>query len=371
MGNQTGESSLPLTYWTGLFGILAVSINFLLEPDVFANPWTILAAVLNIACLIAISRFPLPAWAVYLVLFLLLSAQSDIRITAFTFIAPVVAATVTYRGHTATAAAGSLLLWYSGSINPSDGILLPPDLLASVIWGVLLATAVLIGYMFRRVITQRKDLIREWNTDIRTRRETLTQTLHDSVATSLTSVVMRAETLSLRPGLAAGIKSELTAIAEKARLSMKEVRDLLHILSSDSHSQSTEPDPSTSDQLQEASTLLKEHGFAVSTTGSWPNISLNADKLVFLREILAEIVINIVKYAEAGSTVDLTVSDQETHVTIGFANAVRRGVQAADLSSGLGLPTISRLTARIGGSVRTVSNSSQWKTELCLPREGL
>lgn len=55
-------------------------------------------------------RFPLPIWAGYLVLFLLLSMQPDIRVIAFTFFTPVISAIVAYRGHSTAATIGIILL---------------------------------------------------------------------------------------------------------------------------------------------------------------------------------------------------------------------------------------------------------------------
>lgn len=371
IGTQTKprKFSLPLSYWTGFIGILAVAVNFFLQPDSFTSPWTILATALNLVCLMTVPRFPLSAWAGYLVLFLLLSAQPDIRVTAFTFIAPVIAALVAYRGHTVAAASGSILLWYSGSINPTAGILLPPDLLASVIWAAFLVTAILIGHVLHRIISQRKDLIGQWDNDVRTRRETLARTLHDSVATSLTSVVMRAETLSLQQELATETQAELAAIADHARTSMKEVRGLLRVLSSDSQPRSSDSEPPTVDQLYKVTESLKTHGFTVDMTGARPHLPLDADSLVILREILAEIATNIIKYAESGSTVNLAVEDHGSYVIISFANTVSGRAQESHLATGLGLPAISQLAASVGGDIRTVSNSAHWRIELQLPRQ--
>ncbi|QQU78425.1 hypothetical protein I6I72_05940 [Corynebacterium striatum] len=88
-----------------------MAANFFLHPDSFANPWAIPAAALNLVSLMAAPRFPLPTWAGYLVLFLLLSMQPGIRVIAFTFFTPVTTAIVAYRGHTTAATIGIILLW--------------------------------------------------------------------------------------------------------------------------------------------------------------------------------------------------------------------------------------------------------------------
>ena len=267
------------------------------------------------------------------------------------------------------AATGSTLLWYSGSINPSAGVLLPPDLLASLIWAAFLAAAVFIGHVLHRIITQRKDLIGQWHNDVRTRRESLARTLHDSVATSLTSVVMRAEALSLQQGLAENTQMELAMIAEQARNSMKEVRGLLHVLSSGSSPRPADSQPSAVDQLYQVADFLETHGFTVETTGTQLDISLDVDSLVILREILAEIATNIIKYAEPRSTVNLVGEGDESHVIIRFSNVISSRSQTSHLTTGLGLPAISQLAESAGGATRTISNSTNWQTDLWLPRQ--
>ena len=209
----------------------------------------------------------------------------------------------------------------------------------------------------------------QWDNDIRARRASLARALHDSVAASLTSVVMRAETLSLQQGFAAETQAELAAIAEQARDSMKEVRSLLRILSSDSPSCSSGLESSAADQFYQIVSFLKAHGFTVETRGSFRVLSLNSDGLVVLREVLKEVATNIIKYANPGSTVTLTVEDHDGYVTISFINTVGSRKPASDLTTGLGLPAISQLAEGIGGDMRTVSSSTRWNTELRIPQQ--
>lgn len=359
-------SSPPLPYWNGAIGVLALSINYVLSPEDFSNRWSLVASVLNLVCLVAVPRFTLPVWAAYLLIFVFLAGQPDIRATVFAFFAPLIAANVAYRGHSYAAGAGCVLLWYSGSIDLSKGELIPVDLLASLVWGLFLAAVVLIGYVSHRAVAQREVLLHKWDTDVRARREALAQTLHDSVATSLTSVVMRAEALCLQPGIQGEAKAELIAIAEHARVSMDEVRDLLRTLNSREATRPRKPVLSVASQLRKAVDFLKDHGFTVSTTGSVPTGSLNADKLALLEEVLKEITINIVKYADPESLVVLTIGEEAGRVSISFSNGVSDKPQTAACSSGIGLSSLAGFVDRLGGSIYTISNTRQWTTQLDL-----
>lgn len=359
--------SLRLSHWAIGIGLLGITANLLLQPDKFANPGTLLAAALNLLCLFAAPRYPLPTWAGYLLLFLLMSSQPDIRATVFTFFAPFISALIIYRGHQIAVLLGGVVLWYSGSVDPTASSYFPSDALASIVWAGILATAILTGHAFRRITEQRNDLIHQWDVDIRTRKESLARTLHDSVATSLTSVVMRAEALSLRRGLATDVHAELTAIADHARTSMEEVRSLLQVLNSDTEARAAESEPPVFEQLVSMAELLKAHGFTIAMAGTRPYVPLNADGLVVLREILAEIATNILKYAEHGSTVDITVNDHGNHAIISVINKLSSTSPGSHLSTGVGLRAISQLAASIGGELHTISSSTIWEIELRLP----
>ena len=360
--------SAPLLYWTGGLGVLAIAVNLFLAPEQFANPWIALVGIANLACLVAVPRLPLPTWAFYLPLFLLIAVFPDLGATVFVFFAPLMAGLVAYRGHTTAAVWGCVLLCYSGTIDPPGGIYFPADPLATLIWAVLLAGPVLIGRTLHQLARQRGELVEQWQQDVRGRREALARTLHDSVATSLTSIVMRAEALSLRRGIDDGTRNDLTSIADQARVSMQEVRSLLRVLSEGAAPRGTASEPSVAEQLNNAAELLRAHGFTVAMTVNYQGLGCNADSLVVLRQILTEVVTNVTKYAERSSTVTIDTTDRDSDVVIGVSNPVRDGRREEHLATGLGLPGISQLAGSIGGKITTVSDAAHWRTELKLPR---
>ena len=326
-----------------------------------------MASTLNMACLLTSPRFPLPSWVIYLVLFLVASVHSELRAPAFTLIAPIMAFTIAYRGHTVAAMIGGIVLWYAGTVNLAVGIFVPPDLLAATVWAIFLVLAILSGHVLNRVITQRRQLLHQWEAEAHTRRQELARALHDSVATSLTSVVMRLETASIQRDLPSADKAELHAIAEQARESMTEVRSLLNILSENTRPRSSTPAPQVAELLRELTKRLKVHGFVIATTGYLPHLEMNADQLSSIREVLAEISTNIVKYAEPGSTIDIAVEVHNDHVELHISNVVKQSGYEPSLSTGMGLPAISSLMEGTGGKLTTVSNHTRWKALLRIP----
>ena len=360
--------SLQLSHWAAGVGMVGITANFLLQPELLAHPGILLATALNILCLCAAPRYPLPTWCGYLLLFLFLSIQPDIRMTVFTFFAPLMAALIVYRGHDKATIIGGLILWYLGSIDPVTGNYFPPDILASVIWGGIIAISILVGYAFYRITRDRTDMLMQWDEDVRNRKESLIRTLHDSVATSLTSVIMRSEALSVRHTTEPEIHAELTAIADQARTSMQEIRSLLDVLHQDTGSRKSESELPVSQQLVTLAKFIKDHGFTVALTDTRLHMPLNADSLVALQEILGEIATNIIKYAKPRSVVSITVNDNEDMVIIRIENSLHNFETKLHLSSGMGLPAISQLAATLGGAVNTISNSTNWTTELRIPK---
>ena len=354
---------IPLSYWTGALGLLAVTGNLLLQPASFTNLGTLLAVVLNLACLIVVPCFPLPAWLSYLVLFLFLSLQPEISVLVITFIAPVMTGLVVYRGYLVTGLCGSWLLWYSASINPLEGIFFPSDALASVIWAVFLGAAIIVGH----VLYRNASVKRTYEYEDQARRESLARTLHDAVATSLTSVVVRAETMSLRNGIDKEIAADLGLIARQARHAMKEVRGLLQVLENGVESRTSDPQQSFAKQLQNTCGFLKSHGYTVDAPGSWPELLLDAEGLAVLKEILAEVSANILKYAEPSSLIEIQINEHGNNAVICLSNSIGAAGHDASKGTGLGLLMISQLIESIGGESRVSASVSSWNLKLKLP----
>ncbi|RNE48181.1 sensor histidine kinase [Corynebacterium alimapuense] len=358
---------IPLSVWTGVIGSASILINLLIAPEQWTSPWITVVGLAHVACLIAVPKRVLLTWAFYLPLYLIVAFVPDARITAFVLIAPLMAGIVAYLGHPRAAAWGGLLITFAGSIDPLNGIYLPENLLALMIWAILLATAVLTGKTLHQLSRQRRELIDRWRKDVEQRRENLAQSLHDSVAASLTSIVMRSEALNLRQDLDPQISEELGEIADQARLSMSEVRGLLRVLSEDAPAREPQPEAPLSRQCTDTAKLLRAHGFLVEVRTEQPGGELNANKLVVLRQVLSELSTNVIKYAEPGSTVLLQLTETDNELSLEISNAVRTGAQLPNLASGLGLAALSQLAAGVNGRVSTHSNGQQWSSILRLP----
>ena len=359
----------PISLWIGIFGVIAFAINFYVTPEAFMRPWIVVATALTIFLMFLVAWFPRLAWLGCLVLYGYMMAQPEIGVPALILMTPIIGTVVAYRGYIVAAVLGTLFLWYVGSVDVFYGRYLPVDWLAFALSGLILCLPVAIGYSLYRSGWQQKQLKKQWDTDVKTRRETLGRILHDSVASSLTSLIMRLEAMSMQKSLDDETRQEMVDLAEQARLSMKEVRELLHTLSTDDSPRPHEPAPSVVAQVQLMAGALKEHGFTVKISGNISDLRLTADDLVVLQEVLRELSTNIVKYAEPASTVVINFADTSASVMLKISNVPSTGQHRTLLTSGMGIPALSQVMESMGGSLAIVSSLEQWTTELDIPRE--
>lgn len=360
----------PLLAWVpAALGIVSFVISYLSKPEAYDRPWVVLTAVATVVCFALIPRLTLPAWAAYLVLYLYIMWRPEFSSSVHVLMALIPGAIVAYRGYTVSAVLGGIVIIVVGTINPIDGVYLPDDWLAFAVWAAFTALPISVGHSLYRSGWQLQELRTEWESDLKSRRETMGRILHDSVASSLTSLIMRLEAMSLQHDLPQRTQDELVELADEAQLSMQEVRELLRTLSTDDKPRSTESYPSVRAQLRNASGLLIQHGFSIKTTGRLADIRLNADQLSVLQEVFKELAINIVKYAQPDSTIALHFSKTQGFVHIAVTNRIKHEKSQSMFSSDMGLPALSQMMEIVGGNMSIVSSLNEWTTELEIPHK--
>lgn len=358
---------VPASLWPGLFGVIVFVASYFSSPEPFSKPWIVFASVVTVACLFLVPRYPLPTWVVYVALVMFIMTHEVIGVPALSLISLVVIMVFAAKGYMVATVVGTTIIWYAGSVEWFEGKIFPSSLLDMTAWGIIVFLPAVAGYVSYRSGWQQKYLQEQWDSDVKTRRETMGKMLHDSVASSLTSLIMRLEAMSLQPGLAPETRKELIDLSEQARLSMKEVRDLLHTLSTEDSPRSNEPALNVSDQLRRTTSHLKSHGFTVMLTGNIPKVTIKPGHLKVLREVFGELSTNIVKYAEPHSTVAFSFHDTGAHVYMSITNVIRSHHHHESLSSGMGIPALSTLMEGIGGNLTILTSSDEWKSELEIP----
>lgn len=353
-------------------GLMLIGVTNLLRPyDV--NPLSLLFAVVFTAAMALAVRLPLPGAALFTTLFVVVTIYPGHRIAAFTFMAPLMCSVVMRAGATRLSIASAVILWICGMVEPGRDHPFSFDPLPAFIWAGLFIIFLFIGWEASRSLRQRRMLYEQWQNDMRDRRRTLAETLHDSVASSLTSIVMRSEALALSPPDEETGK-ELEDIADAARQSMQEVRALLRILDTEERENNgateTTP-PSVVRAVQSAADKLRSYQLNPHTEVSTGRLDFNSARLEVVDKMLNEAALNAGKYAVRHSRVDIRVASYQDFVRVSMTNLVADRPRDPIMSSGMGIPALVQMASNIGGKLSTTSDGSTWTIALDIPVVGV
>lgn len=186
--------------------------------------------------------------------------------------------------------------------------------------------------------------------------------LHDTLSRELNQIIRLATQIQQNtPTLQAAQINELANHA---------IDDLHHIIGAIT-TQSTLPDrtpklaPSSQLTLNQIATELRQLGFTVNQEGELPQ-NLPPHITPELHLALNEILANIIKYGDTTSPVTITSKTNPDQCTINISNTIA-GKNRNIKSHGLGLPSIKKRLANIGGSVIVKKQPNSWTTALTFP----
>ncbi|WJY67969.1 sensor histidine kinase [Corynebacterium auris] len=314
-------------------------------------------------------RWPRQAGAGLVVLFLIASADESLRSPVLLFSAPALVAAAAYSGRPRWSIAFALVLGYISVTSPFNGRWVPYDITGTLIYIAALAAAFWVGCFFRRqrlISAAQQRLLEE---EMEKRREELTRALHDSVATTLTSVVMRAETLGLSSPADSEQRRTLGLIADETRQAMQEVRHLLAVMRDGGGAEQTPIERTIGEQISVTARLLRSHGFDVRCDER--AVECGYFFPAGFEHVFTELATNAIKYAAPGAPVELRVARSRRGVHCAVINEVGGGAAASHLSSGMGLEEARRVVEKHGGRWRARPKGRRWVAEFDLPAHAL
>ncbi|MCJ7857217.1 sensor histidine kinase [Corynebacterium kalidii] len=248
------------------------------------------------------------------------------------------------------AACGQILLggslacahWALSAVDPQAGAL-STDVTALTLVGAMLAAAFLIGCFRANHARQQERLRTSLAEQERQQRLELARELHDSVATSLTSVVMQAQALTLLPpGDGATHREGLDNISDSSREALSNLRTMLRLLNEnpnrtsfrtrvaspplevaiarmrqelEAHSLDLRPTVDLPDDVAAVVNATDVPGIPGTTGTPW----IDRDTAV---KVLTEMTANAAKHAAPHTTVDLTCTVQDGTFVVTMVNAV-------------------------------------------------
>ena len=373
--------------WVLVASLVVVALNFLLEPQE-VRLFTILMGLALSILLAAAVKFPRITAPLFIVTLLIATLFSSTEFAAFTIMAPVFCGVIAYSGRLWLTIMCTALLGGWGMLDPAGDTLATSlkttDPMAVVIWTLFLSAATALGWFLGYKDRQRRDLTEEWRRELETKQGQLAESLHDNVASSLTSVVMKSETLGLQidalrkrqPETGATLSSDdladlrmresLDFIAEEGRTAMTQLRELLNALTTTDWQKPGNPALRPAESVEQAIRLLKNHGFTVQFRDEARATSLSSREFaallpdgnqqrMLIQRALFEGATNILKYAKPKSTVEFAIRSSRRRVTLYLRNLCK----AADeppakrktiMSSGLGLESLAQWAKRAKGS---------------------
>lgn len=259
----------------------------------------------------------------------------------------------------------ALLTWYLLQTHLTAGIVVPDDLVTAIFLLLLLAVAWASGTALRNALRVRSEAYARYQQQLEDERERTVKALHGSVASSLTSVVLRSEALAMTGNAEDAASAQL--IAEDARRAMREVRELIRIMRDDNALDAHAPvEAALLTSLQELAEALRSHGFTVIESGLEPAVFKNAS-LPHAAEVCREMQTNLLKYADPGRPVIVAAVADDDVVTVAVQNTIAARQRNVHMTTGIGLEDIEALMTSDGASFSSGFDGDTWRYELRIP----
>lgn len=261
-------------------------------------------------------------------------------------------------------------LWYLAQTDFPSGVYFPISFETAIFLFVLLLVAWAVGWILRAFLITRERQADRLRAELERERERTVKALHGSVASSLTSVVLRSEALAMSGDEQTAKAAKL--IAEDARRSMQEVRQLIRFMRSDDPAElsgdKTMSTPTLNECLRSFSDTLRSHGYTVTESGMHGE-GLNSIALHHAEGAFREIQTNVIKYADKHRPVIVAAVEDDNDVQILVQNFGAPQEQAVEMSTGVGLGEVASLLQEDGASLDAGYHGEAFRYHLTVPKE--
>ena len=351
--------------------ILALDVLFILatvtRSPVTGDSLRLLAVTTGVVSILCALRAPhLAAFSCW-ISYALMAMEPECRNVVSVFGALIIVWVIAYRGFGATSILSVVGLSYLGSIEPTDGEWIPPAEISSILVFVFFGISAVAGKALKKYVDRQSRKQSELTALLDRERRATTKTLHDAVASTITSIVLRSEVLAIDPEIGPEQRSAVKEIAQDGREAMEEVSALLRHLSSPlKRAPSREPIDSLYYQLSSFIGFISSHGFVVERR---PNINnLSAMYCSYeIHYVLRELGTNIIKYAEPKSFVHLAAEAGKDVVTISICNRIALQQSPSFETTHLGIEGMEETLKSLGGEFKYGYEQNVWTTFMTIP----
>lgn len=242
---------------------------------------------------------------------------------------------------------------------PSTIVLL---LLVAVAWGL--------GAAIRRIGTERTKSRIDRTAAVQAQRRTIARDLHDTIAYSTTSIILRAEQAKLRGVDDPQVEADLDFIISAGRNSMRDLRGMMETLRRNEPGEDAPRSPwqisSLTEVIDTKTRELRDQGFAVSTHVDADPAALPESVRETLGKIVTEATANMVKHGDPSGPVSILIESTDEDVEAVFINRPNANGHRID-SAQLGLLGARERVEALGGEIQVTSESPDWVVRVLIP----
>lgn len=376
--HQRIRAAMTLQRTAALTAVICVALT-LLGAFLTSTEYQLSAAVLGLA-LTAIAtsayRWPLSMSAAFVITWAIATLLARTPLVSSIFLAPVFLAVVAYHGkHIRTIAIG-LVLWLCGLVDPVE-LTLSLHPAPALTWGMLIGVGGVIGAIFAHSADRYRSAMMEWNDDVKRRQSDLAETLHNSVVSNLTVNTMQLEALSLEYSKQPELVRKLDALSDSMRSSMSEVRALTKVLRNNIDGVNDGMSFGTTTKPTSFAQLISEEEERLQRLNRAPVVEVRGEEFApeFPQEILdpiaaitTEACLNAVKYSPPGAEITISVRPHVVWTVVTITNPIAKPTsKTTDMSSGIGMSSMTRIAATIDARLETNLESERWELTLSLP----
>ena len=238
-------------------------------------------------------------------------------------------------------------------------------------WVVIGAIAWSFGEAVRRLQTERARNIVDRTAAIQAQRRSIARDLHDTVAYSTTSIILRAEQAKLRGLSDEELVGDLDYIINSGRNAMRDLRGMMETL------RRNDPDvkepqalwriSSLDEVLASRTTALREEGFTVTSHIEADLTDLPESVRETLGKVVVEATANMMRHGDPSGPVSIMIESNEGEFEAVFINKAKPPSPAHQDTPQLGLVGARERVEALGGELEVTSMSPTWVVRARIP----
>lgn len=250
-----------------------------------------------------------------------------------------------------------LILWTTLTLKPGESLFA-----YSIAWSALVAASYVVGSLIHAYTARSKQLMAARLAD---QRRGIARDLHDTVAHSLSLIVMRAEQARLR---GEADPDDLQFIAATADRSIHDLRGMMALLRADEADSSRDiwqVDP-VQDALPSACERLRNAGFAPVVNADGDLESLPPSVNAALAKVVYEATTNIIKHAAPASECAVMLEITELDAELVVSSVPKKGA-VVQKEGQMGVDGMRERVHALGGEFSSGPSGRRWVTQVRLP----